>query len=277
MNKMRELQNKLDALEQLIDVQEKSIIEQTKKLYAEIEKRKIVEEKLIQKNREIIDFADMLTHDLKNPLVGIKSAFDMLKLEPVLQTKKDILEILEIGIQSTRYMQGLIGDLLEIARLESGGKELEIKLVNVKEIVDGVLAQLHFGSNSRNTQICTDVDIQAFADASALTKTLMNLIGNALAYLDDKSVHKIAISAHYQNGNALFSIQDNGMGIPLANQAGIFDKFKRGDNVKSRKGTGLGLAICKGIIENHGGKIWFDSEEGKGTTFFFNLPDVHLS
>jgi len=132
---------------------------------------------------------------------------------------------------------------------------------------------LRLGQELNNVEITDESEIQAWVDQSALSKVLMNLIGNALAYLDDKSVHTINLVARRENKSVLFSIRDNGRGIPLADQESLFAKFKRGSNTQNRKGSGLGLAICKGIIEAHGGKIWFESKENIGTTFFFTLPD----
>jgi two-component system sensor histidine kinase KdpD len=99
----------------------------------------------------------------------------------------------------------------------------------------------------------------------------MNLIGNAINYIGDGPDRKIVIGAKKTDGMKVFYVRDNGMGIPEESRKTIFEKFKRGANVKNISGTGLGLSIVKGTVEAHGGKIWAESKVGEGTTFYFDL------
>ena len=109
------------------------------------------------------------------------------------------------------------------------------------------------------------------ADRKGMTKVFMNLIGNAVNYIGEGPDRRIEIGVKTAEGKKVYYVRDNGIGIPEESQKTLFQKFKRGANVKSISGTGLGLSIVKGTIEAHGGTIWAESTVGEGTTFYFTL------
>jgi signal transduction histidine kinase len=113
---------------------------------------------------------------------------------------------------------------------------------------------------------------EARVDSSQFTQLFQNLIGNALKFTSDRPP-RVHIGCERDEGRWLFRISDNGIGIPRADFDRVFQLFQRLHSRSEYPGTGIGLALCKKIVERHGGRIWVESEEGKGTTFFFTIPD----
>ncbi|MBD3393210.1 MAG: PAS domain S-box protein [Chitinivibrionales bacterium] len=230
------------------------------------------QEQLQKKNREILDFTNMVTHDLKNPLAGLKGVCRMMQTNAAVNADEDLRETIALGGETLDYMQALLNDLLDVSRLEAGTGKLERERVNVQDIVDKAVARITLGTRDNPPRVESDVNIEVQADPAALSKVFMNLVGNAADYMGDRPDPKITIGVSSHNGRPEFFVRDNGVGIPPENLEMIFDKFKRGDNVKTTtKGTGLGLAITKGIVEAHGGAIRVESEVGAGSTFSFTL------
>jgi signal transduction histidine kinase len=178
-----------------------------------------------------------------------------------------------MGADAINYMQELLDDLLACARLEAGVELLEKEPVSIKEVIEPVLGRLKFQIEEKNVTVTVDTDAVLLADRKALTKIFMNLIGNAINYIGDGEKRAIKIGSQDKNPETVFYISDNGLGIPADSQPALFQKFKRGGNVSGISGTGLGLAIVKGMVEAHGGRIWFQSREGHGTTFYFTLTN----
>jgi signal transduction histidine kinase len=137
-----------------------------------------------------------------------------------------------------------------------------------------VFQRFKLQAEEKNIKITKSVSGTIHADRKGMTKVFMNLIGNAVNYIGNTSNPEIIINSSFRetDNSTLFSIKDNGIGIPADIQKEIFQKFKRGANVGGISGTGLGLSIVKGIVEAHCGKIWLESTEGEGTTFYFTLP-----
>jgi PAS domain S-box-containing protein len=226
---------------------------------------------LQKKDIEILDFTNAVAHDLKNPLTGIRSVFRLLDANPGLRAIEDVMETIAIGSETADYMQTLLNDLLDTARLESGSRTLAIEKVYMQEIVDGVVSRLYMQAGVKKIDIKTDVPVELMADPKELVKIFMNLTGNAIAYMGNPPQPQITIGVRHENSGPVFFVCDNGIGIPANSLPNIFEKFRRGSNIGTIKGTGLGLSITKGIVEAHGGRIWVESEEGKGTTFYFTL------
>jgi PAS domain S-box-containing protein len=237
---------------------------------------KEIQHRLEQKNKDILNFTNMVTHDLRNPLTGIKAVFGMLSADASLMANTELKELLELGSGSADYMQNLVNDLLDIARLETGTKAMEKTEMSTKELIEPILLRLRLQAKEANVRIDSTVpNLTIIADARELTKVFSNLMGNAIAYIGKPESPRVTVGILASNGVHTFFVADNGMGIPEESRPVIFEKFKRGKNVHAIKGTGLGLAIVKGIVEAHGGRIWFESETGKGTTFFFTIPAVN--
>jgi PAS domain S-box-containing protein len=233
---------------------------------------KQVQRRLEEKNKAIMDFSNMITHDLRNPLAGMKATLDMLQVTPALQSDTDALETVGIGLEAARYMESLLSDLLDVARMESGTKTLDLQRVRLRDIVDRVLVPLRLRAREKGIAIGVALEnAEIVADPGEIVKVFMNLIGNAISYIGERADPCITIGMTGQKGVPTFFVKDNGIGIPVEDRATIFERFKRGSNVRTTRGTGLGLAIVKGIVEAHGGTVRAESAVGEGTTFLFTL------
>jgi signal transduction histidine kinase len=214
-------------------------------------------------------------HQLKTPLSGLKWVFkmflegDMGKLTP---SQKDLLAK---GHEITESMIILVDDLLNIARLERGRAAHNFQKHNFTVLVKSVISSLASEIKMKNLKIETKMllkEIWLICDSSTIKMAITNLIENAIRYSFKGG--KISVSA-VKKGNAIeFCVEDNGIGIPVSQQKKLFTKFFRGDNAVRMQiaGSGLGLYITKEIVKNHKGKIWFKSEEGKGSRFCFSIP-----
>ena len=174
-------------------------------------------------------------------------------------------------------MVALVNDLLNITRLEAGRMTVDPRPTDIKELIEESIDEIGFFAKERNCKLkfatleekIDKIDI----DASLVKQAVLNLLSNAIKYSKDKG-GKVAVFVKKKKHDILIKVKDNGLGIPDENKNQIFQKFFRGENVitKETEGTGLGLYIVKLIIEVSGGKIWFESKEDIGTSFFFTLP-----
>jgi len=238
----------------------------------DITERKRIQDQLERKNREILEFTDVITHDLKKPLTAIKTVFSLVNSGAFGKLAGDGPEALETGREAIDYMQELLDDLLACAKLEAGADIIDRQKVQCASIVDQVLDRLKYQIEEKNVAVSTSgFNREVNADPKGFAKILMNLIGNAVNYIGQGPDRRICISAENRDGHVEFTIKDNGLGIPQETQKVLFQKFKRGFNVSGIGGTGLGLSIVKGTVLAHGGKIWFESAEGRGTAFHFTL------
>ncbi len=214
-------------------------------------------------------------HQLKTPLSGLKWVFkmflegDMGKLTP---PQKNLLAR---GHEITESMIILVDDLLNIARLEKGRSAHNFQKHNFAVLAKSVISSLASEIKMKNLKIETKMSLKEMwltCDSSTIKMAITNLIENAIRYSSEGG--KFSVSA-VKKGNAIeFCVADNGIGIPASQQKKLFTKFLRGDNAVRMQiaGSGLGLYISKEIVKNHKGKIWFKSEEGKGSRFCFSIP-----
>ena len=194
------------------------------------------------------------------------------KAGPINETQADFLGTVR---DQTAHLQNLINDLLEFSRLESGQVKLHLTEVLLAEVAATVIDKLK--PLADHGQICLVNRISADApaveaDQMRIEQVLTNLLDNAIKFTPPSGV--ITISTVDLGAEVQVAVSDTGIGIPAAELERIFDRFYQVDSGSTRqyRGTGLGLTICKHIIEHHHGRIWAESEEGKGSTFFFVLP-----
>lgn len=214
----------------------------------------------------------IVSHDLRNPLNAVKLGASLLATSDAISGgDREQLEIIDI---SANRMADLIADLLDVTRLE-GGKRLPIEPAHVD--VEPLFGEAHelFRSQAAANAIHLDYEIEPdtpaiYADRHRVMQVLSNLIGNALKFTPAQGLISCRAARHKES-LVLFSVSDSGPGIPKQNLKDIFNPYWQAKRTE-RMGAGLGLPIAKGIVESHGGKIWVDSEPGKGTTFFFTLP-----
>ncbi len=221
------------------------------------------------------EFLSMITHELKTPLVPIQGYVDMLLGEhmgSLNEKQKDRLKIIKSSAES---LLRIISDLLDAQKLELGKLVVKKENQNIKDTIDLAIQALQTRATENKITIKQhlDKDILVPHDRERITQVLTNLLKNALEAVNpDTGV--IEVFVQDSDKEIKISVKDNGPGIPIKKQAGLFKKFYQVDTSLTREvgGSGLGLAICKGLVEEHGGTISAESAPGAGTTFSFILP-----
>lgn len=227
-------------------------------------------------NRLKSEFVSLVSHELKNPLTGIRGYVDMLLLSMFGQLQPAQIESLSHVRSLTDVMITLLGDLADISRIEAGHLTLERASVKLPEALDAALQALRGRIEAKDQQLIIDlpIDLPAVAaDQTRLVQILSNLISNASKYT--LAGGTITISARLREPALIeVHVDDTGIGLSPEEQHRVFERFFRSSNERARKepGTGLGLNITRHLIELHAGKIWFESEIGSGTRFFFTIP-----
>lgn len=221
-----------------------------------------------QKKNELID---VVSHELKTPVTTLRALAQILeKRLSTLDTDSAKVMLRKIVIQSER-LSSLIHDLMDVTRIESGKLMLRIAPFNFSELLDDVVS--NFKSSSKHAfHIEIEDNIICNGEASRLEQVVINLISNAIKY--SPNADKIVIAAFRDDNNLTCKVQDFGSGISQPDQIHLFERFFRTNDQQDGKtpGLGLGLYICAEIIELHKGKLWVESEIGKGSTFGFSLP-----
>jgi two-component system sensor histidine kinase KdpD len=212
---------------------------------------------------------DALAHELKTPLTSIKGALTHL-LGKTQGTEEQ--ELLTLANEETDRLHRLMAEILEMARIETGKLQPELRPQNVGEIAFAAAQQLDSSFKNREVKISIPDDLPpANVDFDFIQQALKQLLDNALRYSPADT--PILISAEGKKENVIISVTDRGRGIEPDEQSRIFEKFFRGREARYLvPGTGLGLSIAKGIVEAHGGQIWVESKPESGTVFSFSLP-----
>ena len=221
------------------------------------------------------EFVTMVSHELRSPLTLVQGYAKILKLAGNLNDQQDTY--LGNIIDSVEEMKVLVQDLLELGRLDSG-EMLVLEEVSVEEVVNKVMASMEPHARQKHIDVRLDLpDETVFieADPMLLVQAINNLVDNAIQFT--RNGRSIVVSARKQEESVLFAVQDDGPGIAPLDQRKIFKPFFHAEgqtNLELRSGSGLGLAIVKSIVEHHGGKVWFDSKLGQGSTFYLQVPLV---
>ncbi|TLX89308.1 MAG: PAS domain-containing sensor histidine kinase, partial [Thaumarchaeota archaeon] len=230
------------------------------------------------------EFASMITHELKSPLTPIMGRCDMLKT-PGLLGNLNALQLDSVNKihKNARRLERLIRDVLEAQKLEMGRVKFNKNKIDVTEFmtvdVTEFMTEIHrdYLPLMKEKQIysinSTEEKLILISDENRIRQVFDNLVLNSADFTPAKQ-GKIEIGARSEDSKIVFYVKDNGAGIPKEMQPIMFKKFYQADTSLTRKhaGTGLGLVVCKGIIEGLGGKIWFESQPGIGTSFFFTIP-----
>jgi len=223
------------------------------------------------------DFVSNVSHELRTPLTAVKGSVDNM-LDGITGTlnEKQIRYLTRIKSNTDRLSR-LINDLLDLSRIEAGKIDIKPTVLSPENLARDVVESLRSMVVDKLIDlevICHERDVTTWADRDKVTQVLMNLIGNAVKFTPSHGNVTIAIERD-GDGWVQVSVADTGPGIPRPELERIFDKFYQVSQVDKRKsrGTGLGLAISKALVQMHGGKIWVESELGKGSTFSFTLPE----
>jgi PAS domain S-box-containing protein len=216
------------------------------------------------------EFVHTVSHDLRSPLTSVIGYTELVDRAGTLNDlQKDFLNRIQDSVQQ---ITGLINDLLDIGSIEAGF-DTRREFVQLEGILRYTIDMLQGQIKAKHLTVNTDISpsLPAFrANPIRLRQVLDNVVGNAIKYSYPNG--EINISIHAEDNQMILKVTDAGPGIPTADQPRIFDKFYRGSNITEVEGSGLGLAIVKTIVESHQGRIWVESVEGKGSSFFVVLP-----
>jgi PAS domain S-box-containing protein len=218
------------------------------------------------------DLTSMIFHDLRAPLSNIISSLEVLHTY-VTDGDDAFRSVLSIAQRSSRRASRLVESLLDLDRLEAGKAVLEKSPAAIAGIIAEAVEEVHPMAEARGHLIQFDITAdlpEVEMDGDMIFRVLINIIENAIKYT--RSGGQITIAAHKKDGEIVVSVQDSGLGISPYEQQRIFEKYARIKSDKRPKGLGLGLAFCRLAVEEHKGRIWVESEEGKGSTFYFTLP-----
>jgi PAS domain S-box-containing protein len=221
------------------------------------------------RNRELRYFTNALSHDLAAPARGIQSLAEDLQERCRELPDQNVQEKLRLILDSARRMQALIVDLLSYARLEN--QPLAAQSVSASAVLEQALDNLRAELKRTGAQVSSDPLPSIRGNATQLTRLFQNLIGNSLKFCG-RETPRVHVSAARVDAGWEFAVRDNGIGMDAADLDRIFKPFQRLHSQEVFPGTGLGLAICRTIVERHGGRIWAESEKGRGSSFRFLLP-----
>ncbi len=224
---------------------------------------------LERSNRELEQFAYVASHDLQEPLRMVGSFAGLLARRYKGRLDAEADEFIEYIINGAERMKMLIEDLLAYSRVSTKGRPPAP--VPMRALVDQVLADLRSTATESGAVVHVGDLPEVLADATQMGQVMLNLIGNAIKFRG-QGRPEVWVTAKARPGEWEFAVRDNGIGIDPRYAERIFKIFERLHGAAEYPGTGIGLAICKKIVERHGGRIWFESEPGKGTTFRFTLP-----
>lgn len=245
---------------------------QAEELRAQADELRRANEQLRELERLRDDLTGMIVHDLRTPLTNVIG-----NLQTVQETDYDpelTREFVPVAIDAGQTLLGMVNDLLDISKLEAGQMPLEMSEFAVASVVDAALTQVRGLAEQKGLELrgcVTPPDLSLRADEEKVRRALVNLVGNAVKFTQKGHVW---IHAWRENDEVLFTVEDTGEGIPKADRERIFAKFGQVETRRAgrRMSTGLGLTFVKLAAEAHGGRVWVDSELGKGSVFTMALP-----
>ncbi len=244
---------------------------QNARLFLEIEEKS---RQLAEASKHKSQFLANMSHELRTPMNAILGYTELI-LDGIYGDPSEKMAGVLTRVQTNgKHLLGLINDVLDLSKIEAGQLTLSLTDYSIKDMVYNVFGVVESLAKNKNLALNVEVPAQlpnAHGDERRLTQVLLNLVGNALKFTDDGGVTIKAVASH---DSFTVSVTDTGPGIASTDQAKIFEEFQQANSstTKQKGGTGLGLAIAKQIVEMHGGRLWVESELGKGSTFQFSLP-----
>jgi len=242
----------------------------------DITARKRAEDKLLgvlaeleRSNNDLEQFASIASHDLQEPLRMVASYTQLLAERYEGQLDEKAKKYITYAVDGAVRMQRLVNDLLTYSRISTRGNPIEI--TDSHSILGEAIRNLAATIEESKAIVTNDELPMVRADVSQFVQLFQNLLANAIKFRGENFPH-VHVSALDEGREWVFSVRDNGIGIDRQYADRIFVIFQRLHTRQEYPGTGIGLAVCKRIVERHGGKIWFESEPGKGSTFFFTVP-----
>jgi PAS domain S-box-containing protein len=228
------------------------------------------------------EFISVVSHELRTPLTAIHGAIDLLSTGSVNPATERGQQVLKIAAESTDRLVRLVNDILELERLESGKINLIKQWVDAIDLLWQAKNQMQVMANRAGIRLeIIEQELEFEADSHRLLQVLINLVSNAIKFSPRGSTIMMSVAlnpenicSHPNDSWIVFWVKDQGRGIPADKIDSIFERFHQVDASDSRQkgGTGLGLAICHSIVEQHGGKIWVESQVNEGSCFYFSIP-----
>ena len=220
------------------------------------------------------DFLANMSHELRTPLNAILGYTELILDKIYGDVPENIQEVLERVEKNGRHLLGLINDVLDLSKIEAGQLVLSLDDYSMKEVVHTVFTSVESLAAEKNLELKVSVApevAQGKGDHQRISQVFLNLVGNAIKFTE---AGEVRVEATASDDTFVISVSDTGPGLSEADQQMIFEEFHQVDGSSTRKkgGTGLGLSIARRIVEMHGGRIWVESTEGKGSTFWFTLP-----
>lgn len=268
-------------------------------VFTDITNKKNTEKELEQlnrtitsRNKELQSIVYISSHDLRSPLVNIQgfsgelqghcnnlcklinngNLDDDLKKDITSLIESDIPEAMQFISAGTRKMKILLDGLLSVSRI--GTVEFDMQKLNMNQLINNVVSTMQFQIDVSEVSITIENLPDCIGDFNQINQVFSNLLNNAIKYLSPDRKGEIVISGQNENGNVIYAVQDNGMGIDPLHQEKIFEVFHRLNPKNSPDGEGLGLTIISRILDRHDGRVWVDSQPNKGSTFFVSLPNA---
>src|SRR5262245_46026761 len=246
---------------------------QNARLFREIEDKS---RQIEAANRHKSEFLANMSHELRTPLNAIIGFSEVLQERMFGELNEKQAEYTEDILSSGRHLLSLINEILDLSKVEAGRMELEVATFDLPLAIDNARTFVRERATKHGINLDVTIDERLgdfVGDERKIKQILLNLLSNAVKFTPEGG--RIGINARQANGSVEISVSDTGIGISPEDQAKIFEEFRQvgGDYAHKREGTGLGLTLAKKFVELHGGKIWVESEVGKGSTFSFTLPE----
>lgn len=239
----------------------------------------VTEQRMVERMKD--EFVSVISHELRTPLTSIRGALGLLAGGAVGPLPAKAQRMADVALNSSQRLVRLVNDILDVEKMAAGKLELDLSTVPVTELVAAAIEEMRAMADQAGvTVVASPTSEVVLADRDRLLQTLTNLISNAIKFSPSGASVTVAASAPpvEAGGRRLvqFDISDQGSGIPEDKLETIFDRFTQADasDTRAKQGTGLGLPICRGIVEQHGGRIWATSVVGEGTTFSFTVPSA---
>jgi signal transduction histidine kinase len=226
--------------------------------------------KLAETDHQKSEFLALVSHELRTPLTAAKGFVDTVLLHWDGLAEDRRRELLTRASSNADELGRLVGQLMEFARSDTGPIELVTLELGVRAAVDGALRGLAPVVADHTVDVDVPDGLSVDADADAFNHVLVNLLTNAMKFSPAGS--RVVVRAHRDGDEVLISVSDEGVGIPRDEQEHIFDRYYQSSNGDRGRGTGIGLTIAQRFTALHGGRIWVESEPGRGATFSFTMP-----
>jgi signal transduction histidine kinase len=276
--KLQAAERRLRTAKRVVEAHASQLAGANRRLSSEIAQRTASEKELAQRtqelersNAELERFAYVASHDLQEPLRAVASHVQILEQDYKGKLDADADESIRHAVEGASHMRLLINDLLAYSRI--GRKNDPLEPTSAENALGAALRHLQVAIAEAGADVTHDALPEVTADPTQLIQLFQNLVGNALKFRAGAKP-RVHVGVETKENEFVFSVRDNGIGIDPKDAERIFAPFERLHGRHEYPGTGVGLAICKKIAERHGGRIWVDSEPGKGSTFRFTMPVI---